>query len=97
MDIAYTFGFIPGVVLACFGRLWIVGPMTLTLLPMAFLLNWQVYVRGREMFFHQNLRIRKNIIGFFSYILAYGIILQPACVYGYFSELFDLRKTWGTK
>ena len=48
MDIAYTFGFIPGVVLACFGRLWIVGPMTLTLLPMAFLLNWQVYVRGRE-------------------------------------------------
>ena len=97
MDIAYTFGFIPGVVLACFGRLWIVGPMTLTLLPMAFLLNWQVYVRGREMFFHQNLRIRKNIFGFFSYILAYGIILQPACVYGYFSELFDLRKTWGTK
>jgi biofilm PGA synthesis N-glycosyltransferase PgaC len=27
----------------------------------------------------------------------YGVILQPACVWGYLSELTGLRKTWGTK
>ncbi len=30
MDIAYTFGFIPGLILACFGKFSIVGPMTLS-------------------------------------------------------------------
>jgi biofilm PGA synthesis N-glycosyltransferase PgaC len=97
MDIAYTFGFIPGLILACFGIYWIVGPMTLSLLPMAFLFNWQMYLKGRTMFRTQNLKVRKNYLGFIFYVFAYGLILQPACVYGYFSELFNLRKSWGTK
>jgi poly-beta-1,6-N-acetyl-D-glucosamine synthase len=97
MDIAFTFGFIPGLILACFGIYWIVGPMTLSLLPMAFLLNWQMYLKGRSMFRSENLKVRANALGFVFYVFAYGLILQPACVYGYFSELFNLRKSWGTK
>ena len=97
MDIAFTFGFIPGLILACFGIYWIAGPMTLSLLPMAFLLNWQMYLKGRAMFNAEHLTVRANILGFLSYVFAYGLVLQPACVYGYFSELFNLRKSWGTK
>lgn len=97
MDIAYVFGFLPGLVLACFGVFWIVGPMTLSLLPMAFLLNWQMYLKGRGMFNQEQLKVRKNILGFIFYVFAYGLVLQPACVYGYFSEFLNLRKTWGTK
>lgn len=97
MDIAFTFGFIPGLVLACFGVYWIAGPMTLSLLPMAFLLNWQMYLKGRSMFDKENLKVRANTLGFIFYVFAYGLILQPACVYGYFSELLNLKKTWGTK
>jgi len=97
MDIAFTFGFIPGIILACFGIYWIVGPMTLSLLPMAFLLNWQMYLKGRAMFRAENLKVRANYLGFVFYVFAYGLILQPACVYGYFSELFNVRKSWGTK
>jgi biofilm PGA synthesis N-glycosyltransferase PgaC len=97
MDIAYTLGFIPGLILACFGIYWIVGPMTLSLLPMAFLLNWHMYLKGRAMFRSENLKVRENTFGFVFYVFAYGLILQPACVYGYFSELFSVRKTWGTK
>lgn len=97
MDIAFTFGFIPGMILACFGIYWIAGPMTLSLLPMAFLLNWQMYLKGRAMFRSENLKVRANALGFVFYVFAYGLILQPACVYGYFSELFNLRKSWGTK
>ena len=97
MDIAFTFGFIPGLILACFGMYWIVGPMTLALLPMALLLNWQMYLKGRKMFADEHLVIRKNIFGFAFYVFVYSLILQPACVYGYFSELLNLRKIWGTK
>ena len=97
MDIAFTFGFIPGMILACFGIYWIAGPMTLSLLPMAFLLNWQMYLKGRAMFRAENLKVRSNYLGFIFYVFAYGLILQPACVYGYFSELFNVRKSWGTK
>jgi len=97
MDIAFTFGFLPGIVLAMFGIYWIAGPMTLSLLPMAFLLNWQMYLKGRAMFNEERLKVRANILGFVFYVFAYGLILQPACVYGYFSEFFNLRKTWGTK
>ncbi|WP_255536050.1 glycosyltransferase family 2 protein [Polynucleobacter sp. MG-27-Goln-C1] len=97
IDIAYTFGFIPGMVLACFGIYWIVGPMTLSLLPLAFILNMRMYSKGKAMFDQEGLKVRKNILGFLFYVFAYGLVLQPACVYGYFSELFNLKKTWGTK
>jgi len=97
MDIAFTFGFIPGLILACFGIYWIAGPMTLSLLPMAFLLNWQMYLKGKAMFNDEHLTVRANILGFLSYVFAYGLVLQPACVYGYFSEMLNLHKSWGTK
>jgi biofilm PGA synthesis N-glycosyltransferase PgaC len=97
IDVAYSFGFLPGVVLAFFGIFWIAGPMTLALLPMAFLLNFQMYTKGKAMFDREGLKVRANIFGLIFYVLAYGIILQPACVYGYFSEFLHLRKSWGTK
>ena len=97
MDIAYTFGFIPGLILACFGIYWIVGPMTLFLLPMATLLNWLMYLRGRKMFDKEHLHVRQNKFGFIFYVFAYGLVLQPACVYGYLSELLNFKKSWGTK
>ena len=97
MDIAYTIGFLPGIVLAFFGKFWIVGPMTLTLIPAAILLNRVMYKAGKEMFEHEHLKIRRNRMGFLSYMLVYSFILQPACVWGYISELFNFKKNWGTK
>lgn len=97
MDLAYTIGFLPGIVLACFGFFWIVGPMTLALLPAAAILNRVMMQASEKMFTEQSLKIRSNISGFVFYMLAYGLILQPACVWGYVSELLALRKHWGTK
>ena len=97
MDLAYTFGFLPGVVLALFGRLWIVGPMTLALIPPSMLLNRVMYNAGKRMFEGEHLVVRQNRGGMILYILVYGIILQPACVWGYLSELLNLKKSWGTK
>jgi biofilm PGA synthesis N-glycosyltransferase PgaC len=95
MDVAYTLGFIPGLVLACFGYFWIVGPMTLALLPISFLLNRVMYTRARNMFVAEHLIVRQNVLGLGLYALVYGLILQPACVWGYASEILKLKKTWG--
>jgi biofilm PGA synthesis N-glycosyltransferase PgaC len=97
MDLAYSLGFIPGIVLAMFGHFWIVGPMTLALLPISFLMNSLMYSRSRVTFDEVGLKVRRNRLGLLSYTLVYSIILQPACVWGYISEMLNLRKTWGTK
>ncbi|MGI8894408.1 MAG: glycosyltransferase [Casimicrobiaceae bacterium] len=97
LDLAYTIFFIPGCVLALFGIYWIAGPLTLALLPMALAINWLMYRVGSRMFTANGLCVRRNVGGFLVYAFAYSLILQPACVAGYFSELLGLRKTWGTK
>jgi len=97
LDLAYTLFFIPGVILALFGVYWIAGPMTLVLLPMGLLMNYLMYRVGVQMFAEQGLRVRSNPQGFLIYALIYSVILQPASVAGYFSELLGMRKTWGSK
>jgi biofilm PGA synthesis N-glycosyltransferase PgaC len=97
LDVAFTVFFLPGVVLALFGVYWIAGPMTLFLLPMALLMNFLMFHIEAGMFTRQGLRVRRNVRGFLIYAFAYSVILQPACVWGYVSELFGLRKSWGTK
>lgn len=97
LDIAFTFGFIPGLILAFFGHYWIVGILTLALLPLAFLLGLLNYSIERRMFDDLDLKVRKNFSGFLLYVLTYSFLLQPASILGYLDELFRTRKTWGTK
>ncbi len=97
LDIAFTFGFIPGLILACFGHYWIVGIMTLVLLPMAFLLGLLNYSIERRMFNDLELKVRKKFIGFLLYVVTYSFLLQPASILGYLDEELRTRKTWGTK
>jgi biofilm PGA synthesis N-glycosyltransferase PgaC len=97
MDIAYTFGFLPGLILALFGYYYIAGVMTLILLPLAIICNGVMLRIGWSMFNEQGLRIRKNLAGLLSYAFGYSLILGPVSVWGYVSELFGFRKNWGTK
>ena len=97
LDVTYTVAFVPGLILAMFGIYWIVGVMTLALLPMALAINLLMYRVGSTMFREQQLRVRRNITGFLIYVFAYSLVLQPACVAGYISEILGLRKSWGTK
>lgn len=97
LDVAFTFGFIPGVIAALFGYYWIVGPMTLALLPAAFALSFLMFSIEREMFRKQGLVVRRNYQGFFVYVLLYSFLLQPASALGYLDELLRKPKSWGTK
>jgi biofilm PGA synthesis N-glycosyltransferase PgaC len=97
LDLAFTICFIPGIVFALFGHYDIVGPMTLALLPMGLAMNLVMYSIGNKSFKHMHLRVRRNLPGFFIYTLLYSLIMQPACLVGYASELLGTKKTWGTK
>ena len=97
MDLVFTFAFLPGLILACFGIFWIAGPMTLLVLPLAVLVNYLMFHIQSRMFSSQQLRVRRNPVGFVLYALFYSVILQPACVWGYVQELINRTKNWGTK
>ena len=92
LDLAYTLLFIPGILLALAGIWWIAGPWTLAFLPMALGINYVMYRVGSQMFAANGLRVRRNLSGFLTYAFAYSLILQPACLAGYFAEIFGARR-----
>ncbi|MFD2368152.1 glycosyltransferase [Pseudoduganella sp. GCM10020061] len=97
VDLVYTLTFVPGIALALAGYFWLAGPMTLLLLPLAMLFNLQIFMIQSRMFDTQGLKVRRNLAGFLGYALLYGAVMQPACLVGYFKEIFRTKKTWGTK
>jgi biofilm PGA synthesis N-glycosyltransferase PgaC len=97
LDLTYTLFFIPGIIFAFFGYYFIVGPLTLLLIPTSILMNYIIMRFHRKTFNQEGLKIRKNMIGVFLYVFFYSMILQPAAVVGYFKELLLFPKKWGTK
>ena len=71
--------------------------MTLLVLPLAVLVNYLMFHIQSRMFRSQQLRVRRNALGFVLYALFYSVVLQPACVWGYVKELISRTKNWGTK
>ncbi|MGE5892621.1 MAG: glycosyltransferase [bacterium] len=98
IDFVYLFFFIPGILAAVvFHYYLIAGLLTLILLPLTFLINALMFYKQKQVFRNMGLRIRKNIFGFCFYMLAYQLLMTPACLAGYAAEFLDLRQSWGTK
>ncbi len=97
LDLTFTFIFIPGLIAAMLGYYWIAGPQTLLLLPLALIWNAVIFNIQRKMFQSKGLHVRRNVVGLLFYVLAYAIVMQPICLWGYVSELAGQRKNWGTK
>ncbi|MCD6356885.1 MAG: glycosyltransferase family 2 protein [Anaerolineaceae bacterium] len=95
LDFIFTFCWMPGLVLAFFGIYWIVGPMTLFVLPITFASYYILYRYQRHVFKELDLKVRKNRFGFFLFILAYQMLMSPIAVWGYIQELFGLDRIWG--
>jgi len=94
LDIVYTFCWIPGLILAMFGIFWIIGPMTILVLPLALIQNYILYSYQKHVFRELDLKIRRNKFGFILYVLIYQIIMSPMSVIGYFQELFSAGRIW---
>lgn len=94
LDISYTFFWMPGLILACFGIFWIVGPYTLLVLPLTFLSYSILYSYQKYVFRKLNLRVRKNLSGLLLFSLCYQMIMAPVSVWGYAQEIFRLKRVW---
>jgi len=94
IDLFYALVFLPGVILAFFGHFYIVGPSTLLVLPVAFLIILVMYNRQKAVFDTLNLKVRTNRLGFVVYMLMYQAVMSPICVIGYAEELFGMTKRW---
>ncbi|PTY80720.1 glycosyl transferase [Heyndrickxia sporothermodurans] len=95
IDITYTLFWIPGLILALFGHYWIVGPMTLLVLPLTLISFGVLYLYQKRFVFRPlNLKIRNNTIGFICFILFYQIIMSPVSTYGYIQEFFKMERKW---
>lgn len=98
LDLAYTFAFVPGLILACFGIYWIAGPMTLALIPLAMTMNFMAFRKQKHIIRGAGIRAKNNVPFFILYALFYSVVLQPACVFGYIKEMVaGSVKNWGTK
>lgn len=94
IDFFYAFVFLPGVVLALLGHYYIVGPLTLLVVPIAFLIVSVMYRKQKAVFDTLHLQVRRNRIGFIVYMLIYQAVMSPICVVGYAQELLGLTKRW---
>jgi len=94
VDGIYSIAFPIGIVLACFGNFAIVGPMTLAVLPLNVLLTLVMFRLSRQAFAEVGLRVRRNWLGYFSYLLTYQLIMSPISVAGYAQEMVHARRNW---
>lgn len=94
IDLFYAFVFLPGVVLAFFGYFYIVGPLTLLVIPLAFLIVLIMYKKQKAVFDELGLKVRQNLAGFLVYMVIYQVLMSPICVIGYGQELLGLAKRW---
>jgi biofilm PGA synthesis N-glycosyltransferase PgaC len=97
LDLVYSFVFIPGLVLACFGYFYIAGPLTLAVLPLAALWNVVIFRIQSDVYRNEELKVRRNPGGFLFYSLVYSLLMQPVCVWGYIVEIIGMKKKWDTK
>lgn len=94
IDVSYTFFWIPGLILCFFGVFWIVGPLTLLVLPITLLSYFVLYQFQKNVFKSLGLRIRKNKLGFVLFVLGYQMLTSPIAVWGYLQEAFQLKRVW---
>jgi poly-beta-1,6-N-acetyl-D-glucosamine synthase len=95
LDTAYLIAFVPGLILACFGIFWLVGPMTIAVLPLTALAYGVLFHRQwHHVFKPLGLRVRKNWAALLAFLFVYQILMSLASVRGYAQELLGLRRQW---
>lgn len=94
LDTFYTFAFIPGIILAFFGKFYIAGPLTLLVLPLTFLIvgvmSWKEHKVMKEL----GIKLEMSRVGLVLFMLFYQFIMSPTCVVGYLQELLGTKKSW---
>lgn len=66
----------------------------LLVLPITLLTFIIFYFKQKIFFKALNLKVRKNKLGFTTFILFYQMIMSPISLIGYLQELFGAKRVW---
>jgi biofilm PGA synthesis N-glycosyltransferase PgaC len=96
IDFVFLFVFVPGVLLALIFKFYLIaGLMTILQIPLALLYNLTIYFIQKKSLESQNVKIPKTMwLNSLIYITIYQLIMTPATLDGYWSELRRKKKTW---
>ncbi len=94
VDLAFTFAFIPGIILALSGNFMLVGPLTLAVLPLSMSIVLVMRLRQRRALAQVDVHPPTHAGGFALWFLTYQLLLAPVSVAGYVEELLSLRRRW---
>ncbi|MBU1669952.1 MAG: glycosyltransferase family 2 protein [Actinobacteria bacterium] len=94
LDTFYTFAYIPGIILALFGKFYIVGPLTLLVLPLTFLVVGVMSYKEHKVMKLLGIEHKRSHLGLVFFMLFYQLIMSPTCVVGYVQEIFGAKKSW---
>ena len=89
-DLAYIFGFIPGVILAIFGYPYFVGLMTLVALVASIIGYSTLYIYQKSI----KIKFKQSFIGFICFILLFQIIQSLSSIHGYVLKVFKRKECW---
>lgn len=96
IDFTFLFIFVPGVIAAIFFEWYLMASViTLYLLPIGLISNFIMYKIQKKSMKENLLEMpQKNIRGFCIYLLFYQLIMTPATLTGYMSELLKRKRIW---
>lgn len=90
LDLTFLFGFLPGLLLALFGRFYFVGPLTFFTILICILLYFSMYS------YQKRLRIpfHESVLGFLLFFLFFQPLQSVAALHGYLIRLFHRKGEW---
>jgi biofilm PGA synthesis N-glycosyltransferase PgaC len=96
IDFVFLFIFFPGVLGAIFFDFYLIaGLMTIIQLPLAVFYNITIVTIQKRVLRSQNIEIPKSLwYSVFIYILIYQLIMCPATLDGYLSEVLKRKRIW---
>jgi biofilm PGA synthesis N-glycosyltransferase PgaC len=95
LDVGYALIWLPGVVLLLLGYPLIVSVWTLAVLPITLLVygGLRTY-QTRHVFGSLDLQVRRNRLGYVTFLLGYQVLCSPAAIAGYVQHLAGARRRW---
>ena len=90
LDLAFIFGFIPGVILALLGFYYLVGFLTLLTAGVCVLLFLSMYLYQKKL----KIPFQSSVLGFVCFMLFFQAIQSTAALHGYFIRLLHRKGEW---
>ena len=90
LDLAFLFGFVPGVILAICGYCYLVGLLTLITFISSILIFASVYIYQKKL----GIYFQNSIIGFIFFLLLFQFIQSMASLHGYTIKLLRRKEQW---